>query len=120
MSKRQLSLLFICSLVPWTIGNGILPLLPIYAIKLGANPSVAGYYLSFAFLSLAAGTSLAGWLSDKLQRRKLLIIIAGVLGVPTVFLMGILTDRQQRHEHTFFRLYNRAFQLVYGFVLLLP
>ena len=81
MSKKQLALLFICSLVPWTIGNGILPLLPIYAIQLGANPAAAGYYLSFAFLSLAAGTSFAGWLSDKLQRRKLLIIILKLTGI---------------------------------------
>lgn len=91
MSKKQLSLLFICSLVPWTIGCGLLPLLPIYAIKLGANPAIAGYYLSFAFLSLAAGTGLAGWLSDKVQRRKLLVIIASVIGVPTIFLMGKAT-----------------------------
>jgi len=88
MSKKQLTLLFMCGLVPWTIGNGILPLLPVYATKLGANPAAAGFYLSFAFLSLAAGTSLAGWLSDKLQRRKLLIIIAGVVGIPAIFLMG--------------------------------
>jgi MFS family permease len=88
MSKKQLSLLFICSIVPWTIGNGLLPLLPIYVIKLGANPVIAGYYMSFAFFSLAAGTSVAGWLSDKLQCRKLSIIIAGVIAVPVVFLMG--------------------------------
>jgi MFS family permease len=92
MSKKQIVFLFICSLVPWTIGNGLLPILPIYALKLGANSTVAGFYISFAFLSLAVGTIIAGWLSDKLQYRKLLIIIAGTTGIPTVFFMGRATN----------------------------
>jgi MFS family permease len=92
MSKKQIVFLFICSLVPWTIGTGLLPILPIYALNLGANSAVAGFYVSFAFFSLTVGTIIAGWLSDKLQYRKLLIIIAGTIAVPTVFLMGRATN----------------------------
>jgi MFS family permease len=92
MSNKQIVFLFICSLVPWTIGNGLLPVLPIYAIKLGANTAVAGYYMSFAYLSLAVGTITAGWLSDKLQYRKRLIIIAGAIGSPIIFFMGRATN----------------------------
>ena len=48
MSKRQLLVLFVGSLVLWTGGAGVLPLLPIYATRLGADPAVIGYYLSFS------------------------------------------------------------------------
>ena len=92
MDKRQIWFLFICSLVPWTVGNGLLPLLPIYAIQLGADSALAGYYISFAFFSLAIGTFLAGWLSDKLQHRKLMLFVSGIVMAPLIFLMGYVSN----------------------------
>ena len=92
MSKKQLLALFVCSLILWTVGNGLLPLLPVYATQLGAAPAVAGYYLSFSYLALAAGTFIAGWLSDKLQRRKTLLIVSGVVIIPAIWLMGRVTN----------------------------
>lgn len=91
MRKTQWAALFICSIVMWTGGNAALPLLPIYALKLGADQAITGYLMSFAFFSLAVGAPVAGWLSDRLQRRKRLLIILGVLNVPTAFLMGRVT-----------------------------
>ena len=29
MSRKQLVALFLCSIVPWTVGNGLVPLLPV-------------------------------------------------------------------------------------------
>ncbi len=46
MSKKQLAWLFLDSLGYWTVGNGLIQLLPVYATKLGANSAVAGYYLN--------------------------------------------------------------------------
>lgn len=92
MSKKQLATLFLCSLVIWIIGNGLLPLLPVYASKLGASFELTGYYLSFSYLALVAGTIAGGWLSDKLDRRKLLLIAAGVVMAPVVGLMGLATS----------------------------
>ena len=92
MSKKQLSTLFLCSLIYWTVGNGLLPLLPVYATQLGAAPSVIGYYLSFVYIGLAMGTIIVGWLSDKFQRRKIMLIINGVLSVPVCWLMGRVTN----------------------------
>ena len=92
MSKKQLSTLFLCSLIYWTIGNGLLPLLPVYATQLGAAPSVIGSYLSIVYIGLAMGTITAGWLSDKFQRRKIMLIINGVLSVPVCWLMGRVTN----------------------------
>ena len=92
MSKKQLSTLFLCSLIYWTIGNGLLPLLPVYATQLGAAPSVIGYYLSIVYICLAIGSIIVGWLSDKIQRRKIMLIINGILAVPVCWLMGRVTN----------------------------
>ena len=88
MSKKQLSALIICSLVPWTLGNGLLPLLPVYATHLGASPTLAGYYLSITYLALALGTLAAGWLSDRFGRRKRWLIVASLSSVPVTWLTG--------------------------------
>lgn len=88
MDKKQLTFLFLCSLVPWLIGNGLIPLLPVYASQLGAGTELVGYYLSISYLALALGTLAAGWLSDKLQKRKLIVIITSVLNLPVIWLMG--------------------------------
>jgi MFS family permease len=88
MRSKQLFALFVCSLVVWTTGNGLLPLLPVYVRRLGAAPAAAGYYMSFAYLALASGTLAAGWLSDRLQRRRVLLIGGGLALVPAAWLMG--------------------------------
>src|SRR5712692_10468272 len=92
MSRKQLFALFVCSLVPWTMGNGLTPLLPIYASQLGADPVLVGYYLAFSYLALAAGTVVAGGMSDKLQRRKTLLIAAGMVSIPVMWLMSRATN----------------------------
>jgi MFS family permease len=88
MSKRQILALFVSNLVPWTVGNGLVPLLPVYATHLGADPAAAGYYLAFSYAALAVGAVAAGWLSDRLQRRKMPLIVAGLAGIPIAWLIG--------------------------------
>lgn len=88
MSNRQLAVLFVCSLVIWGIGNGLLPLLPVYARQIGASPALVGYYLSLSYMALALGTLAAGWLSDTFQKRKRLIFIANAALIPGIWLMG--------------------------------
>jgi MFS family permease len=90
MERKQLVGLFICSLLIWTYGNGLLPLLPVYAKKLGAESDAIGYYMSFVYISIALSTVIAGWLSDKLQDRKKLLIIAGALVPPATLLLSYL------------------------------
>lgn len=92
MSKKQLVALLVCSLVTWTVGNGLVPLLPVYAMQLGAAPVMTGYYLSFSYLALAIGTLAAGWLSDRIHRRKTQLILAGVASISLVWLMGQVTN----------------------------
>ena len=85
MTKKQLLALFSCSLVGWTILLSILNLLPVYAVQLGADEALAGNLLALAFAALTAGTLLAGWLSDKFQRRKSML---SWLGCPMSLLPG--------------------------------
>jgi len=88
ITRKQLIALFICSLVPWMVGNGLIPLLPVYASQLGADSAVSGYYLGFSYLALALGALSAGWISGKLPRLKLLLLIATVIAIPAAWLMG--------------------------------
>jgi len=69
-----------------------MPILPVYATKMGAGPALIGYYLGFAFLSMAIGQIIAGWLSDKLQRRKTILIATGIAFIPAVWLMGTASN----------------------------
>jgi MFS family permease len=88
MKRRVLYALFLSSLIPWVLGNGLLPLLPVVASQLGASPRLVGLYLSISYLAIALGSLAAGWLSDKLQRRKQTLIICGILIIPVLWLMG--------------------------------
>jgi MFS family permease len=91
MAKKQLVALFMCMIVTLTVGGGLVPLLPIYAGRLGADPILTGYYLSVAFLALAISSVFAGWLSNRFHRRKSLIIASGLIMIPTAWLMGQVT-----------------------------
>ena len=88
ISRKQLASLFVCSLVPWIVGNGLLPLLPVYAVKLGADSAMAGFYLAISYLALALGAVSAGWVSASRYRRKLPLIIISMAGAPFAWLMG--------------------------------
>ncbi len=88
MSKRQLAGLFICNLAMWTLGNGVLPLLPVCAKQLGAQSAATGYYMAIVYVAIAASTFTAGWLSDKLQRRKMLLVLVGICSIPSTLLLG--------------------------------
>jgi len=88
MSRKQFAALFLASLIPWTVGNGLFPLLPVYAVRLGASSAVAGYYLTTAYIALALGALSAGWLSDGLHRRKLPLFVASLVNLPLPWLMG--------------------------------
>ena len=88
INRKQLIALFICSLVTWSIGYGLIPLLPIYAEQLGANAAISGYYLSFVYLGITLGAFSAGWISDGFHRRKLPIIVSGLILSPITLLMG--------------------------------
>ena len=79
---------FICCLATWTLGNGTLPLLPLYAMERGASQSTSGLFLAFAFLCLALGTMAAGMLSKDFHHRRLLFVACGVPSIVLTWLAG--------------------------------
>jgi MFS family permease len=98
MNKRQFAALSVSNFVPSVLGAGALPLLPVYAARLGAPPAITGYYLAFAYLAVVAGTMVGGWLSDRCRCspmrdtgqscRRVLLALAGALAVPATWAMG--------------------------------
>ncbi len=92
MKRKQLLTLFACNLVGWMFVQPAMNLLPVYAVRLGADQSWAGNILALAFFGLLIGTLLTGILSAVFQRRRLMLFVAGAVNVPAVFLMGRAGD----------------------------
>lgn len=87
MSTKQLVALFICNIFPPFIINALIPLLPVYAVELGGDETVAGLFLGVSFATLTASVLLSGWLADRFQQRKRTMLLAFALAMPSLFLM---------------------------------
>lgn len=92
ISRKQLFTLFAANVIVWIAMNAQMTLLPVYALRLGADPAAIGNYLGFAFLAMAVAGLLAGWLSDRFQRRKTWLIAAVLLNIPATWLMSQVTS----------------------------
>lgn len=88
MNRKQITMLFLTSLMPWIVGNAVMALVPIYARQLGADDAATGLYLAISFAALAVGSLGSGWLSRRFQRRKAFIVGAALLSVPMALLMS--------------------------------
>jgi MFS family permease len=95
MSRRQLLALMTVNVASFAGGLGLFTLLPIYTMRLGADPASTGTFLSSIFLAVALGSIVAGWLADRFQKRKLTLIISGACMVPLTWLMGSATTLSQ-------------------------
>jgi MFS family permease len=92
ISRRQLVTLFVTNIIFWTVAQAFLTMLPVYALRLGAEPASIGNFLGVAMLAMPAGGVLAGWLADKLQRRRTLLAAAALLNIPATWLMSQVSD----------------------------
>ncbi|NET40546.1 MFS transporter [Okeania sp. SIO2B3] len=88
MNKKQMLALGLHRLAVAMVARGLSPLLPVYAIYLGANSQLVGYYMSFLQIVLISGNFLGGWLGDKLGNKKILLIVSTVASIPALWLMG--------------------------------
>lgn len=83
---RSLALLAAIAFVT-QIGVAImLPLLPLYAVQLGATPIVLGLLTSVFALTNAGGQLLAGFLSDRTGPRRLLPVGLGLYAVANILI----------------------------------
>ncbi len=92
MKKSYLAALFVGNLVGWTIGNGLLPVLPVYAAERNINPTQTGIYLALGYIALMIGTVVAGYISDRWLLRQRLLLGVGLALVPSLWLMGPATQ----------------------------
>jgi MFS family permease len=88
MPKQQLLTLFFGNLVVWTVGNGLLPLLPIYGVRLGATPAQIGLYLAAIYFAMAVGTIAAGRLARRVNSYKTALLLVGVGSAPALGSIG--------------------------------
>jgi MFS family permease len=95
MPVRQLIALFVCNVLFYTVGNALTALMPLYTRQLGADASVTGFYFAFCFAVLAVSTLSSGWLSNRFQRRRGLLVLTAALSAPAVLGMGFAQDMIQ-------------------------
>jgi MFS family permease len=91
-NRKQLALVLMWRLIFGIVGGGPLALIPAYAAQLGAQADLIGYYLAFAFSSVAVSTSVAGWLADRFQRRRPFLIAASLALAGGALWMGWVGD----------------------------
>jgi MFS family permease len=87
IKNKQLIYLFLCNFAILFVGFGLFPLLPLYAVEFDASPSFIGIYLAITYIAISIGSILAGQLSERLPR-KTLFAAAGLLGIPSLILLG--------------------------------
>ena len=80
--------LCLTSTILWTSGNGLIPLLPVYAGSLGASNFHIGLYLAFSYSCLAVGALLATKIIDHASQAKTLLVTSGLMSVPLTFMVG--------------------------------
>ena len=83
MRNKQLAIIFVCTVVPLFIGNGLFPLLPLYATQFGATHALVGLYYGVVYITSVAGVMLAGWLAERLPRIGCLWLLACLVFPPS-------------------------------------
>lgn len=90
--RKKLWFLFLSNLGVWGTVNGLVPLLPVNAGRLGASASVTGLYLALSYLAMAAGTMIAPWLWRKLGGPQQMLASSSLLAAVTFVLIGQATN----------------------------
>ncbi len=93
-ASKQLLYVFGSSLVVLFVGMGLWPILPLYAAKFGATPTLVGVNFGLMYAANSAGYVVPGWLAGRLNRRAM-FIAAGLAGVPSLFVLGQATSLPQ-------------------------
>lgn len=83
---KRMFVLFGINLTTAAVGSSLGTLLPVYALRLGADANQAGLLMSMAFLSMAGGALAAGRVADRQAYRKPLLVAAGFLLVIVLLL----------------------------------
>lgn len=85
---KQVLVLLTCGLCMATIGSGIMPLLPLYALTLGATSGTVGVIMAAAYVALAIGTVTASRLAASTRSHKRALVAVGLVSAPMLGLLG--------------------------------
>jgi MFS family permease len=91
MSTMEVRALCLCNVAIYAGIAGFVGVMPVYLTQLGAGSTLTGFFLAFAYLCLALSTVIAGRLSDRLQRRKGVLLLSSACAAPITWLMGATT-----------------------------
>lgn len=92
---RGIRVLLCASLLNWTTGNGLFPLLPLYALDRGATIEGTGVILAAGFAGLAAGSLIATWIARVAGGYGRGFVAAALLQAAAYALMGRVTASWQ-------------------------
>ncbi len=92
MSRKQLVALAVLNGATYLIGNSLLPLLPLYFGELGARVADSGLYLSLIFAALMAGALVGGWLSNRTNQRKAMLLGSAVVSLAALLLLTLFSS----------------------------
>ncbi|MBV9355742.1 MAG: MFS transporter [Chloroflexi bacterium] len=92
MARRSIAALCLCALCVYAGISGLIGLMPLYLTRLGADAGQTGRFLAVVYLCLAASTAAAGKLAHRSARRKLWLILGGLLAAPLCWAMSRATS----------------------------
>ena len=87
LPDAQLLYLFTSSFIILFVGMGLFPVLPVYATEFGASRTIIGLYYALMYAANAAGAMLTNRLAARLTHKRLFAVV-GLLGIPTLMLLG--------------------------------
>lgn len=85
--NKQLMYLFLSNVAILFVGMGLFPILPLNAARYGATNSQIGLYFAVIYLFSALGPITTGWYTRRFSMKRI-FVVAGILGIPALFLMG--------------------------------
>ena len=86
---NQWQLIAICTIIGLLVFDATMTLgvIPVYVVRLGADPATTGLYLAFNFFCVTIGNIAGGWLSDRIGQRKRIALISILIMIPIPLLM---------------------------------
>jgi MFS family permease len=87
MDRRQLFVIAICFCLMVFTATITVGVMPVYVVRLGADPAATGLYLAFNFLGVTVGNIAGGWLTDRVGQRKRIALVSYLLWIPAALLL---------------------------------
>src|SRR4029079_8927172 len=65
----------------------VIGVVPVYVVRLGADPATTGLFLAFNFLCVTIGNIVGVWLTDRIGQRRRVSMISILIMIPIPLLM---------------------------------